>query len=117
MPKGLNLFRPFLQSPSGLKTLVSGGTKAYSMNMIKYSILFVHYAKNAFIRCAKRNVKKQTATALSERTIGLNQEEAAFIERQTCQLLRWQKAENVRRHRLGIPPPPVPGKIAYAVYM
>lgn len=53
---------------------------------------------------------------LQEDIIYLNRREASFINKQVRQLLKTKQAESARRKRAGIPPPPAPGKIAYAVY-
>ncbi len=54
---------------------------------------------------------------VQERIIYLSNEEAAFVDLESRRLLRAQRQEAQRKRRLGIPPPPAPGKIAYAVYM
>ncbi len=53
---------------------------------------------------------------LEENIIFLNRKEASFINKEVRILLKTQMAEASRKKRAGIPPPPTPGKIAYAVY-
>lgn len=60
---------------------------------------------------------KDSSVRLSESIVILNDKEAAFVDLETKRLLRYQKTEAQRKRKLGIPPPPTPGKIAYAVYM
>ncbi len=54
---------------------------------------------------------------VQEQIIYLSEEEAAYVALETRRLLRAQRQEAKRKRRLGIPPSPTPGKIAYAVYM
>lgn len=55
--------------------------------------------------------------ALSERIIALSGEEAAWVAQESRRLMKMREQEEARRRALGIPPPPTPGKISYAVYM
>lgn len=54
---------------------------------------------------------------LTEATVALSAEEAAWVNLESMRLLRARRQEEARRRALGIPPPPTPGKISYAVYM
>lgn len=53
---------------------------------------------------------------LEENTIYLNRREASFVNKEVQRLLKAQLAEVQRKKKEGIPAPPTPGKIAYAVY-
>lgn len=55
--------------------------------------------------------------ALCEQIIGLSDEEAAWVALESLRLMKSRRKEEARKHALGIPPPPTPGKILYAVYM
>ena len=59
---------------------------------------------------------KNTPVTLEENTIFLNRREASFINKEVHRLLKSKLAETERRKKAGIPPPPEPGKITYAVY-
>lgn len=54
---------------------------------------------------------------LSETTVALSDEEAAWVALESLRLMRGRRKEEARKRALGIPPPPTPGKISYAVYM
>ena len=54
--------------------------------------------------------------AEEENTIFLNRREASFINKEVHRLLKSKLAETERKKKAGIPLPPEPGKIAYAVY-
>ncbi|MBO5011527.1 MAG: hypothetical protein J6J74_02720 [Elusimicrobiaceae bacterium] len=56
-------------------------------------------------------------SALRESTISLSDEEAAWVALESLRLMRSRRKEEARKRALGIPPPPTPGKICYAVYM
>lgn len=53
---------------------------------------------------------------VEENTIFLNRREASFINKEVRRVLKAKVAEEERRKRKGIPSPPEPGKITYAVY-
>ena len=53
---------------------------------------------------------------VEESTIFLNRREASFINREVRRLLKAKLAEEERKKKAGIPSPPEPGKITYAVY-
>ncbi len=53
---------------------------------------------------------------LEENTIYLNRKECSFVNKEVRILLRAQRQEVIRKKKAGIPLPPAPGKIAYAVY-
>ena len=53
---------------------------------------------------------------LEENTIYLNRREASFINKEVRRLLKAKLAVTERKKKQGIPMPPEPGKIAYAVY-
>ncbi len=59
---------------------------------------------------------KNPLVELEENTIYLNRREASFVSKEVARLLRAKVAENKRKKQVGIPLPPEPGKIAYAVY-
>ena len=54
--------------------------------------------------------------SIEENTIYLNRTEASFVQKEARQLLRNQAARQHRQRQAGIPLPPQPGKISYAVY-
>jgi len=54
---------------------------------------------------------------LSEQIIMLTAEEAAWVNVQSRRVMRLRRREAARKRALGVPPPPTPGNIAYAVYM
>ena len=56
------------------------------------------------------------AVHLEENTIYLNRREASFINKEVRRLLKAKLAETERKKKAGVPLPPQPGKIAYAVY-
>lgn len=74
--------------------------------------------RQAFIRRIEQDIREEEMRAVSvqEQIIFLSDEEAAFVALETRRLLRAQRQEAQRKKRMGIPPPPTPGKIAYAVY-
>ncbi len=53
---------------------------------------------------------------VEENTIFLNRREASFINKEVHRILKEKIAEEERRKKKGIPSPPEPGKITYAVY-
>lgn len=55
--------------------------------------------------------------ALRESIISLSDEEAAWVALESLRLMKSRRKEEARKRALGIPPPPTPGKISYAVYM
>lgn len=75
--------------------------------------------RQAFIRRIEQDIREEEMRAVSvqEQIIFLSDEEAAFVALETRRLLRAQRQEAQRKKRMGVPPPPTPGKIAYAVYM
>lgn len=53
---------------------------------------------------------------VEENTIFLNRREAAFINKELHRLLKAKVNQEERRRKKGVPTPPAPGKITYAVY-
>jgi len=53
---------------------------------------------------------------VEENTIFLNRRESSFINKELHRLLKAKMAEEELRKKKGIPSPPEPGKITYAVY-
>ena len=53
---------------------------------------------------------------LHQNTICLNRREASFVNKEVRRLLKTRTMELARKKKEGIPLPPEPGKIAYAVY-
>ena len=56
------------------------------------------------------------AVQLEENTVYLNRRESSFVNKEVRRLLKAKSAETKRKKKAGIPLPPEPGKIAYAVY-
>ncbi len=56
-------------------------------------------------------------STLTESTVQLSEEEANWVNVQSLRLMRMRRKEEARKRALGVPPPPTPGKISYAVYM
>ncbi len=54
--------------------------------------------------------------SLEENTVYLNRREASFVNKEVRRLLKAKLAETQRKKKAGVPLPPEPGKIAYAVY-
>lgn len=104
---------------AGLKALAHSSQKAYSNNMTKHLLYLASCMKNRFTQLTEKEIREEDTRLLrlSEQIIELNEEEAAFVNTQTQRLLRTQRREAARKRRLGIPPPPTPGNISYAVYM
>jgi hypothetical protein len=84
--------------------------KNYSNSMKKHFSSFTQHLKRVF-------VNQEGLPQVQAHTVWLSRPEADYVEEQTYQLLRWQKEEALRKRRMGIPPPPTPGRISYAVYM
>ncbi len=84
--------------------------KHYSNNMKKHLTSFAQHLRRVF-------VSREPLSQVKEHTVLLSRPEAAYVEEQIHQLLLWQKEEALRKRRMGIPPPPTPGRISYAVYM
>lgn len=61
-------------------------------------------------------ISSSPAVHVEENTIFLNRREAAFINKEVHRILKAKIAEEEQRKRKGIPAPPQPGKITYAVY-
>ena len=61
-------------------------------------------------------IGKDASVKLQEDTIFLNRREASFINKEVRRLLKAQVEEAERKKKQGIPQPPKPGKITYAVY-
>ena len=59
---------------------------------------------------------KEALVSVEENTIFLNRKEASFINKEVRRLLKAKLAETERKKKQGIPNPPEPGKITYAVY-
>lgn len=59
---------------------------------------------------------KNPLVELEENTVYLNRREASFVNKEVARLLKAKITENKRKKKAGIPLPPEPGKIAYAVY-
>lgn len=53
---------------------------------------------------------------LEENIVYLNRREASFVNKEVNRLLKAKIAETKRKKKAGVPLPPEPGKIAYAVY-
>lgn len=53
---------------------------------------------------------------LEENIVYLNRREASFVNKEVRRLLKAKLAETKRKKKAGVPLPPEPGKIAYAVY-
>ena len=53
---------------------------------------------------------------VEENTVYLNRREASFVNKEVRRLLKAKLAETQRKKKAGVPLPPEPGKIAYAVY-
>ena len=53
---------------------------------------------------------------LEENIVYLNRREVSFVNKEVNRLLKARVEETKRKKKAGIPPPPTPGKIAYAVY-
>lgn len=87
--------------------------------MTKHLILFASRMRRAFRQEREKTLRLQDirTVCIQEQIICLSEQEAAFVALETSRLLRAQRQEAKRKKRLGIPPPPAPGKIAYAVYM
>lgn len=86
--------------------------------MTKHLISLADRMKKALIREIERDIcRSHQLVSVREQIILLSDEEAAFVALETRRLLRAQRQEAKRKRRQGIPPPPTPGKIAYAVYM
>lgn len=68
------------------------------------------------VEVVSNHSEKNTPVTLEENTIFLNRKEASFINKEVRRLLKAQVAEVERKKKAGIPLPPEPGKIAYAVY-
>ena len=56
------------------------------------------------------------AIHLEENIIYLNRRGASFVNKEVRRLLKAKVAETARKKKAGVPLPPEPGKIAYAVY-
>lgn len=56
-------------------------------------------------------------SALTESTVALSNEEAAWINKQSKRLMRSRRKEQARNRAKGLPLPPKPGNISYAVFM
>ena len=66
---------------------------------------------------AKPEVVSNVPTVqVEESTIFLNRREASFINKEVQRLLKAKLAQSEERKKKGIPDPPEPGKITYAVY-
>ena len=59
---------------------------------------------------------RNSAVHLEENTIYLNRREASFVNKEVRRLLKAKSTETKRKKKAGVPLPPEPGKIAYAVY-
>lgn len=53
---------------------------------------------------------------LQENIVYLNRREFSFVNKEAKRLLKNRRVETARKRKEGIPLPPEPGKIAYAVY-
>ena len=54
--------------------------------------------------------------SIEENTIYLNRSESSFIHKEARRMLKTQAVHTRRQRKAGVPLPPEPGKIAYAVY-
>lgn len=99
--------------------LAAGCVKTYSISMTKQLFNLASCIRRAWVRRVTVDTLKVNTHVLcvQEQIISLTAEEASFVALETRRLLRAQRLEAKRKKRLGIPPPPEPGKIAYAVYM
>lgn len=93
--------------------------KLYLINMTKHFIRLTKCMKRAFYGNAPKRPWETVPRppALTEATVSLSDEEAAWVALESMRLLRDRRKEEARKRALGIPPPPTPGKIFYAVYM
>lgn len=63
------------------------------------------------------NIAGQTPILrIEENTVYLNRTESSFVQKEVRRMLKTQAARTRRQKQAGIPLPPQPGKIAYAVY-
>ena len=59
---------------------------------------------------------RDSLVSLEENTVYLNRREASFVNKEVRRLLKAKLVETQRKKKAGVPLPPEPGKIAYAVY-
>lgn len=87
--------------------------------MTKHLFFFAKRMTHAFSAQSEKRPweNEPRPSALSERIIALSGEEAAWVAQESRRLMKMRKKEEARKRALGIPPPPTPGKICYAVYM
>ena len=110
---------PFFQQEPGPLTLVPAADKIYSINMTKKLKQIASRMRRVWLQRLAEEIRREEMYTFSirEQIITLSEEEAAFVALETRRLLRAQRQEAKRKRRLGIPPPPAPGKISYAGYM
>ena len=72
----------------------------------------------AWIRKITEEIRQEEmqTVCIREEIISLNEEEASLVALEMRRLRRAQRVEAKRQKRKGLPPKPVPGRIAYAVY-
>ena len=93
-------------------TLAVCRLKTYPIHMTKKLLSWAAFMKKELTRLPENTAPVR----VRESVVYLNAEEAAYVEVQTRQLLQEQRRETLRKRKLGIPPPPEPGSISYAVY-
>lgn len=110
---------PFFRRNAGPLTLAAAAQKTYSIGMTKKIMQFAIRMRRAWVQKVTEEIHREEMRHVSvrEQIISLSEEEAAFVALESRRLLRAQRQEAKRKRRLGIPPPPTPGKISYAVYM
>lgn len=87
--------------------------------MTKHLIQITRFMKDAFGAPDNKRPWEDTPrpSSLCEQIVALSDEEAAWVAIESMRLMRHRRREEARKRALGIPPPPTPGKICYAVYM
>lgn len=96
--------------------LVNSVRKPYSISMTKKLLTLAAFVRDEWMRQVSLDLQAIPSLRVQEKTVLLNRTEAAFVDAETRHLLEGQRQETLRKRRLGIPPPPAPGSIAYAVY-
>ena len=86
--------------------------KTYPIHMTKKLLSWAAFMKRELTPLPEDAIPVR----VQESVVYLNAEEAAYVDMQTRQFLKEQLKETQRKRKLGIPPPPTPGSISYAVY-